>query len=213
MVMEILTDPFLGRAAIALILGVLATLWFFGADVFLLVTRRRFGFVNINVAIFTKRDYKSTSNKLLYRTIDGTVPLQKILRNRFLFWYVIWSSLKASLPEPVLQLESYTYRILSLVRSHITARFAGMELKRFAGMPFVLTPCKLCIVYDRSEDRKDERTRILRVMIIPTEILENFDDYLRRPPGNSLNWELMLQIYEAYINDEGSFIDIDIPTA
>ena len=211
--MEILADPFWGRLLLTLFLGMIAGVWFFGVDIFLLLTRRRFGHVNINVARFTRRDHKSSDNKLVYRTIDGNVPLREILRNRYLFWYIVWSSLKASLDEPVLEFESHTHGILSLFRVRAASKFAGMEMKRYAGMPYTSTPSWLCIVYDHSEDRKDKRSRILRVMIIPQEVFENFDEYRKEPPHNTENWRLMQKIYDAYKSGSGSFIDIEITAA
>ncbi len=215
--MQIFADPFWGRVATTLIFGAMGLFGYFSFDIFLFVTRRNFGKVNINVAIFTNRDYKSEqkkgTNSLHFKSIETNVPVREILRNRYLFLYIVFRSFRASLKAPVLNFFSREYAILSPTRGRAARATAGMEFKRMAGMPFIETPYWLCFVYDLSEDPKRRRTRILRVFLIPQDAFERFSEHLKDPPKNTRNWELMKKIYESYANKTGSFIDVKITTA
>lgn len=211
--MQIFTDSIFERLMAAVWLMVVFGLIYFSFGIFLFATRRKFGNININVAIFTCRDRDSHSNHLRYKSNETNVPLLEILRNRYLFWYVVWRSLSASLNKPVLQFDSHTYAVLSPLRGRAARPTGGMEFKRVAGMPFVETAYELCIVYDRAEDPGDKSSRILRAILIPKDVLLNFDTYERKPPMNSRNWELMKKIHTAYKEGSGSFITVNITTA
>lgn len=202
-----------GKVLISLLVMLVFGAFYFSAGIFLFVTRRKFGHININVAIFTIRDKGSKTNKLRYKSNESNVPLREVLQNRYLFWYVVWRSLRASLTSPVLELGSPAYSILSSLRGRAARPAAGMEFKRLAGATFTETSYMLCIVYDRSEDPGDKRSRILRGILIPKEILENFELHESRPPGNTRNWELMVKIHQAWKYGNGSFIQVDITTA
>jgi hypothetical protein len=150
---------------------------------------------------------------LRYKSNDTNIPLREILRNRYLFWYAIARSFGATLERPVLNFHGHSHAILSRIRGRAARTSAGMEFKRLAGMAFVETTYQLCVVFDRSEDTHDKRSRILRVMLIPQEVLDDFDKYLSKPPKNTENWELMKKIHKDYIEKTGSFIKVDITTA
>lgn len=211
--MQTFADPFFGRVAVTIVLGAIGVLMYFSLGIFLFLTRRNFGNININVAVFTRRDDKSATDVLRYKSNDTNVPLREILRNRYLFWYVVWRSFGASLEEPVLNFRSHTHAVLSPIRGRAARQSASMEFKRLAGLPFVETSYQLSVVYDRSEDPKDKRSRILRVILVPVEVFENFGEYLAKPPHNTWNWTLMKKIQEAYEKKTGSFIRVDITTA
>jgi hypothetical protein len=206
-------DPFFGRVLTTIVVGLLLGLGYFSLDIFLSATRRNFGNVNINVAVFTRRDRASISNSLRYKSTDTNVPLRDILRNRFLFWYLIRCSFRATLAEPVLDFGPHAHAILSRIRGRAARQSASMEFKRLAGMPFIETSYWLCVVYDRSEDTRDTKSRVLRVMLIPQEVFDHFEEYLETPPYNSANWALMKKIQSAHTNKRGSFMKVDITTA
>jgi hypothetical protein len=201
------------KIAISILVMLLLGLMYFSFGIFLFVTRRKFGHININVAVFTIWDKGSKTNKLRYKSNETNVPLREVLQNRYLFWYVVWRSLYASLESPVLELGSHAYSVLSPLRGRAARPAAGMELKRLAGAPFIETSYMLCIVYDRAEDPNDERSRILRAILIPKDIFEIFKLHEGRPPINKRNWELMKKIYQAWKCKNGSFIQVDITTA
>lgn len=201
------------KVAISILVMLTLGLGYFSFGIFLFITRRKFGHINVNVAVFTVRDRNSKSNKLRYKSNETNVPLREVLQNRYLFWYVVWRSLRASLEYPVLELGSHAYSVLSPLRGRAARPAAGMEFKRLSGAPFTETSYMLCIVYDRAEDPNDERSRILRAIMVPKEVLATFEAYEKRPPGNTRNWELMKKICRAWEHKNGSFIQVDITTA
>jgi hypothetical protein len=201
------------KVGVSILVMLTLGLGYFSFGLFLFVTRRKFGHININVAVFTAKDKSSTTNKLRYKSNETNVPLREVLQNKYLFWYVVWRSLHASLDHPVLNLDSHAYSILSPLRGRAARPAAGMEFKRLAGAAFVETSYMLCIVYDRAEDPGDKRSRILRAIMIPKEVLENFSVYSEKPPGNTNNWVLMTKIHQAWQYRQGSFIQVDITTA
>ena len=202
-----------GRVAISILVMLTLGLGYFSFGIFLFVTRRKFGHININVAVFTSGDNGSSTNKLRYKSNETNVPLREVLQNKYLFWYVVWRSLYASLEYPVLKLGSHSYSILSPLRGRAARPAAGMEFKRLAGTAFIETSYMLCIVYDRAEDPGDKRSRILRAILVRKDILKDFKQYEENPPGNTNNWILMKKIQQAYADKSGSFIQVDITTA
>ena len=211
--MQIFTESVFEKVSITFLVMLIFGLAYFSFGVFLFVTRRKFGHININVAIMTKRDRDTSTNKLRYKSNETNVPLREVLHNRYLFWYVVWCSLSASFEKPVLQLHSHAYAVLSPLRGRAARPTAGMEFKRIAGSVFVETAYQLCIVYDHAEDPGDKRSRILRAILVPQEVFENFEIHRQKPPINTRNWELLQRIYEAFETKSGSFIRVDITTA
>jgi hypothetical protein len=210
--MAFLEDPLWGRIAIPLLLGVVATTIYFSVEHLLVLTRRNFGNVNVNLVVFTRRDINSTSNAVEFESLGGNMPLMGLLRNRYLFWIVVWATQMTNPDERVLDMGKRGYDVLWRIRGYLTERFASMTLKRFAGLPFVRIPCQMCLVYRHSENPEDKRTRILWVLIIPQEELDNFM-YFKDPPRNTENWELVEEVYISYWAGSGSFLPIRITSA
>lgn len=208
-----LIDTIGGKVLVSIIVMVVIGLMYFSFGIFLFVTRRKFGYININVAVLTSRDKESTTNSLRYKSNETSIPLREILQNKYLFWYVVWRSFGASLECPVLKLGSHEYAILSPLRGRAARSASGMEFKRLAGATFIETRYQLCIVYDRAEDPDDKRNRILRAILVPQDVLDNFTQYEKKPPQNTNNWELLVKIHRAYVEKNGSFVKVDITTA
>lgn len=184
---------------------------YFSLDIYLALTRRDFGNVNIQVMYFTRNDCRSApiNDALHFRILGFKVPLRDIYRNRIMFWRVIYASLGAKIEQPVLNFGKYADTLLPPIRGQILATCAAAELRRVAGLPFHETKYQMVVVYDRSEDRK---TYVLRVVLVREEDLKNFDRYLQKPPKVGKNFELLKRIVVAYREHTGSFLPIQIVT-
>jgi hypothetical protein len=210
--MAFLEDPLFVRVALPLLLGAIVAAIYFSVEYLLILTRRNFGNVNINLVVFTRRDYKSESNAVEFDSIGGNISLMRLLGSRYLFWVVLWATFRRKDNKRVLNMGVRGYDVLWRIRGYLNGLSASMALKRFAGLPFTRIPCQICLVYRDSENPDDKRTRIIWVVIIPQEELDNFM-YFRDPPRNSENWDLVQEVYESYWSNTGSFHYIRIPAA
>lgn len=200
-------EAFADKAVFSIAFAVVGILLYFSLDIFLFLTKRDFENVNIEAVEFTRHDRDSTSDEVRFKGVVGyKIPLKEILRNRFLVWRVIYAGLAVK-ENPVLDLGSHTYAILSTIRGHITRGTTMGEFKRLAGFAFVETRYQVSILNDRSEDKK---SHILRVILMREEDLRNFEEYLSKPPHNTGNFALVKKIKEAFDNGTGSFLKVDV---
>jgi hypothetical protein len=194
------------RLVIGVAISSIFFLLYFSIDIYLFLTKRNFGRVNIELVYFTRNDNpgKSGSDALHFRTIEGPVFLKKAYDNHFLFWRVIFRSAKA---KPVVNFEEYAYAALAPFRDRIAARCSTGELKRALGFPFKEKKYWVVMVNDRSEDR---RRRILKVLVIQ-------DDDLRTCPENlpkiGKNLPLFKEVARMFKKNSKTFLPIRITAA
>lgn len=205
--MSLLSDPFWGRVIITVLLAIAMLVIVFSIDIFLYVTKRDFWYLHVMLVRYTQHEHKSTSKKVLFRTLDVLNLRKDVLRNRFLYWVVLVTSLRVTEQNPVLHFGDRVDTVLGLVRASIVRRTINAELKRSAGLPFVVQPYVVCVIYDRSDDK---RRYVLRAMLIREDDLLAAESQVARSMPNKRNRELMAKIVLAYQNGRGSFIDADI---
>lgn len=203
----------LGSVEIRVMTGLVITLIVivirYSFDFWQYATRRDFGNVNAYMVVFTRHDRESKSDRVVFDLIGYKIPLRDIYRNRHLFWYILWRSTKVSQEQPVLSF-SRPQNVLAPVRGRVSQTWTSMALKRAAGMPFVEIPCKLALVYSRSEHSQNA---VLRVVLIQDRDIRCIDEYLTKPPRHSKNFQFVSRIVAAYKDGTGSFIDVRVTTA
>ena len=168
------------RLSLTLLGGAIVMVALFSAHIVLFVTRREFGRVHIDIAYFTRNDYgrnmkRQRHDTLNMRTQKYEAELKKIHHNRWLFWKIIWMSLWVELDRPAFDFGPNENRIkamLSPFAGRIREVYAKEEGKRASGKQgFVETKYKLCLAKDFADDT---RIRILRIVAIREQELENF---------------------------------------
>lgn len=209
--LHVFADPFWGKALGSAALGFVA--WF-GLDIFLFLTKRDFANLNVALVRFTRHDHQSASDKVQLRLLDFKIPLRTVLKNRYLFWYVVAKAVfSVSFEKPALNFRGHSWAILAPIRGEILKKTASAELKRWAGLPFKELNCRMVVVRDKSEDKKID---ILTAMLIRDEDLENFQQYIevgKKRPKKSRNLEFVKKIKLAWDDRSASFIDIDLTAA
>jgi hypothetical protein len=214
-------NSLVGTIETSSVIGAFALLLYFSVDIYLVLTRRDFGNVNIQVMYFTRNDNdesKKTRNKnkglyedaLLFRHLDSKISLRELYKNRFLFWAMIYSSRNATLEYPVLNFGKYSEALLAPLRGRVLTICASDELKRIAGWPFKQTRYQMLVIYDRAEKRG---SYTLRVVLVRQKDLNRFMTYLKhRPPKIQTNLPLFKKIATAYKHKLGSFMQVNIVT-
>ncbi|MFA5986347.1 MAG: hypothetical protein WC819_03300 [Parcubacteria group bacterium] len=197
---------FPGRFVIGLASAIIFFLFYFSIDIFLFLTKRNFGRVNIELVYFTRNDNpgKSGSDALHFRTIEGPVFLKKAYDNRFLFWRVVFRSARA---KPVVDFEEYAYAALAPFRDRIAAKCSIGEIKRALGFPFKEKKCWVVMVNDRSEDK---RRRILKVLVIQDDDLKVSLDNL---PKTGKNLFLFKEVVRMFKDNSRTFLPVRITAA
>ena len=208
--MEGLFDSVVAKVLTGGVVAGLALVAYLSLDIYLALTGRDFGNVNVQVMYFTRNDHDHKADALHFRILGFKIPLRGIYRNRLLFWRLIYTSLAATAEKPVLHFGEYAYALLTPLRGRVLTISASMELKRAAGLPFRQTKYQMAVVYDRSEDK---RNYVRRVVLVRDEDLRNFQFYLDRPPQAGENFALLKKVEKAYREDSGSFLPVQIVTA
>jgi hypothetical protein len=196
-----------------LAIGSLPFLIYFSIDFFLLITRHHFGRADIDMAQFTRNDHPSIrkeTDELLFMIAEGPVFLtQTYGGNRFLIWWVIYRSWKATFEKPVITFGPFAYMALVPFLERISSRCALGHFKRADGEKVKLIPCWLVMVHER---RKSKQRYMPKVLLIQAKDLENMEEYLKNPPAESeRNFELFQKVEEAFRKDrEKSFLAVTI---
>lgn len=199
-----------GRLVGVVAIGIIFFLVYFSIDIYLHLTKRHFGKVNIYLVYFTRDDKPKKTDALHFRVIDSQVPLKKIYGNRFLFWRVIITSTRATLDNPVVDFGKYAFVALSPFRGRIAAGNRTAEAKRALGFPFKEKRHQIVVVNDRSDDK---RSRILRVLVIKEDDLRKLNDYLENPPKAGENFELFKKVAETFQKKPHTFLFVQIVAA
>ncbi len=204
---------FFDSVAIRVLVGIVVALLIlalrYSFDIWQFLTKRDFGNVNVYLVLFTRNDVDSKDDRVNLELLGYKIPLREICRNRFLFWLIIWRSLRTTKECPVLNFGGRR-NVLSPVRGRVSAIWSSMMLKRAAGMPHKRLKCELSLVYDRPDD---DSNYLIRVVLIRSRDLEKFDQYLKKPPENSNNFAFVTRIVEAYQKKTGDFITVRITVA
>ncbi len=203
-------NSLISKIVASLIVTTFVLLIYFSLDIYLVLTRRDFGNVNIQIMHFTRNDFKPIGDALLFRVLGFKIPLRDVYRNRVLFWRMMYASLGAKVEQPVLDFGKYVDALLIPLRGRVLMMSASMELKRASGLPFRETKYQMCVVYDLSEDR---RNYVLRVVLVRDEDLKNFQTYLDNPPKAESNFDLLKKVAAAHKHQVGSFLQVKIVTA
>ena len=198
------------RVATAVVITMVVLVWRFSFDIWQFFTRRDFGNVNVYLVYFTRNDIGSDENTVEFEGLESKIPLREICRNRYLFWVIIWRSLKVTPEQPVLNFGKKSRNVLRPVLGRISRTWTGMLFKRAGGMSFKKLDCKLALVYDLSEE---SRSFVIKVIVIQDRDINDFDIHLKSRPMNSNNLKLVKRIVESYREKTGSFIDVRITIA
>lgn len=198
------------RFIVAATVGGIFFLIYFSLDIYLFLTRRNFGRVNIDLVYFTRNDNPSmrSSDAIHFRTIDGPVFLRSAYDNHFLFWRVIFRSARAK--HTVVDFGKYTYAALVPFRDRVSAKCSVGEFKRALGFPFQQKKHRIVMVYDRSEDK---RRFILKILVIQEEDLKNIADYLKNPPQTGKGFELFKNVAQIFQENPEAFLPVQVVAA
>lgn len=198
------------QIVVTIVVGGVAVLLYFSADIYMVLTNKDFGQVNISIAYFTRNDFKKTSDALHLRIVDYRIPLRDIYRNRFLLWGVIFASMQVTRGEPVLNFKENTYRYLSPARGIIARINAEGEFKRACGMPFVEEKFLIAMLRDRSDETSRD---VLKVVAMREKDLKDYQSYLNNPPRAGKNFHLYKYLGRAYQATPEAFHPIQIVLA
>lgn len=173
------------------------------------LTNRDFEHVNVYVFLFTRHDYESSFDKVELELIAEGVPLKEVLRSNYvLFMKVLLLSLRSTAENPILKLGSSTYSILAPVRGKVLAECKEAVFARAAGLPFKETSYYMAALNDTISPNR--RTKKIRVLLMQKRDVDNFQEYLDRPPKNPKNLQLATKFQLAYKADSQDFLDIDV---
>jgi len=205
---EIFSGLFSNIMAGLIVVG-LGSIVYFSADIYMILTKKDFGRVNVNLAYFTKNDKDSKSNALHFRTIEYRLQLMDIYRNRFMLWKVLQVSMRTSLEKPVLDFGSIanTKLYLSPLRGIIAHINSSGEFNRACGQTFTEVKFQIVMVKDRPEE---DGRNVLKAVIIRDIDLRDFDKYLDNPPTAGKNFELVTRIATAFKESPHAFLPIQI---
>ena len=211
--MQNLATLFAEKMFITLLVASVFFLLYFSLDIYLFLTRRDFGNIDIYVADFTQNK-KTNESVLRFELIGHKVPLKEIYRNRFHTLRVMLAGIRAELGAPVLRFYGQGDRILKPMRNRISTLCASMVLKRASGFNSAQNWYQICIAYDRSDDVSHY---ILKAVLVKDTDIDKFEHYLRHPPRLGTNFEFLKKIVAAYEspqrNEQGSFIQVRMTTA
>jgi hypothetical protein len=202
-----LISTFSTRFVMGAVISSIFFLLYFSIDIYLFLTKRNFGRVNIELVYFTRNDNPKRSDALHFRTIGGPIFLKQAYSNRFLFWRVIFKSTKA---KPVVNFGEYTYAALAPFRDHVSAKCSTGEIKRALGFPFKEKKHQLVMINDCSEDR---RRRILKVLVIQDDDLKNVESYLQNLPRTGKNFEMFEEVSRVFNKNPKAFLPVQIVAA
>jgi len=181
------------KIVVGSIVALFFILLYFSLDIILYLCKKNFGTINVYLVRFTKKE--GGPHSLQLRQLKYRIPLGPTLRNRFLFWKLIWFSLKSSPRDPVLRLGRRPHALLTPIRGVVLGICANNEIKRSAGWKYKELSCQLALVYDRSEDKM---THTIKAIIMEKEDLDVFDEYLKDPPNTESSFGLVCHIAQAY---------------
>ena len=207
--MDGLFDSVSVRIVASLVAACIIVALYYSFDIYQFFARTDFGYLNAYLVQFTRHDKGSKEDRVIFDLIGYKIPLRKICPNRFVFWFIIYRSMKVTLDKPVLNFGSWR-NVLALVRGHTSRTWAGMAVKRFAGLTFTEVPSQLALVYDKSDDSTNY---VLRIMIISDRDIQNFTEYRKKPPMNTDNFKFVGKIVDAHNNKTGSFINARVTAA
>lgn len=194
------------RFAVAAAVGGIFFLLYFSIDIYLFLTKRHFGRVNIELVYFTRDDNSTVSSDALhFRTIVCSVFLKQAYDNRYLFWRMIIKTLKATPEDPVVDFRKHAYAALVPFRDRVAERCAVGEVKRALGGTFIEQKHRIVVVNDRSEDK---RRFILKVLVIKEGDLRNVD--LENLPKAGKNRELFIKVVRAFEKKPRAFLPVQL---
>ncbi|MFA5871545.1 MAG: hypothetical protein WC858_02375 [Parcubacteria group bacterium] len=205
-----LPTRFVGMMMIGNILFLLYVL----KDLFFLVMKLHFGRINIDLVVFTRNDNtEQPTDELIFRTIVGPIFLQQEYRNDFLFWKVIFRSMRATFDRPVLTFKRNPYAALIPFRERVSSKYALGHFNRASGHKYEKKKCWLVMV---DEKRRSKNRNILKVLMLLEEDLEKITCFLENPPtdpDSKNNFELFKKVAKAFQETPKAFLDVEVVVA
>jgi|GEM_PF-2887020 len=196
------------RFVAVMIVGYILFILYLLIDLFFLVMRRHFGRINIDLVHFTRNDNSDLqSNELLFRTVEGPIFLKKEYNNHFLFWRVIFRSMRATFDDPVVTFGKQTYAALIPFRERVSSKCALGHFKRAFKDPFKKKKFWLVMV---DEKLRSKRRNILKVLLIQEEDLKNIEEYRENPPSSTRNFEMFEKVARAFQKNPEAFLDVEV---
>lgn len=198
------------QVAVTITVGVVALMLYFSADIYMILTKKDFGQVNVSIMYFTRNDHVKTSDALHLRVVDYRVPLREVYKNRFLLWRVLFVSMRVPKDNPILNFKETTRVYLSPARGIITRVTAEGEFKRACGLPFLEEKFQIAMVRDRSDETGRE---VLKVVAMREKDLRGYQSYLNDPPRAGKNFRLFKYLGRAFQATPEAFLPVQIVVA
>lgn len=203
------------KLSTAIAIAIFWIIFRYALDIFMYLTNKTFDDVTTYQFHFTRNDTDSSKNDktqhdqagaLHMRCIKESRPLKSIIRNKFLFYFIIYRAYKSSEDYPVLSLGKYAPAIKRYIRKYVVPIWSSAQIKRDAGLSYVEQKMQVCLIYDRDGD--GNRFHTIKIVLIKNEDLENFQRYIDKPPRTAKNFGLLKKIWQAYELDTSNFFHV-----
>jgi hypothetical protein len=206
-----LFDSVFVKILASLAAGLLVLIVYHAFDIYLALTRQDFTNIQIMLMYFTRNDYGRDPTKgkdaCQSRLFGPVTSIRETYKNRFLFWLLVFKSLRTKTDDPILSFGKDAEMFLKPIRGRIVSPSGRDEAKRAEGWKFTEGKYYFCIIRDLSDD---QRRKILKVIVIRDVDLKESEKYLANPPevGNIV---LFKRIVAAYNTERKQrFLDVKI---
>ena len=108
--MESLLDSVSVRILASVIAALAVLALYYSFDIYQFFSRKDFAHVNAYTVLFTRHeaaqvsrhDMGARNDRVVFELIGYKIPLREIFRNRFLFWVIMFRSMRVTVEQPVL---------------------------------------------------------------------------------------------------------------